>query len=64
MCVQVCRTIDLNADFKVKFLVLKHQALNTKGNILVLKKSFEDLEDDMKKGQQKVEPLIRRCIKP
>lgn len=28
-------------------VVLKHQALNTKGKILVHKKSFEDLEDDM-----------------
>jgi len=36
-CVQVWRTIKLNYDFKVKLLVLKHQALYAKESILVLK---------------------------
>ena len=38
VCVRVCMTIKLNYDFKVKLLVLKHQALNAKETILVLKR--------------------------
>jgi len=38
MCFQLLRTIELNSDFKVKFLVLIHQALNSKKSTLVLRK--------------------------
>jgi len=38
MCVKVCMTIKLDSHFKVKSLVLKHQALNAKENILVFKR--------------------------
>jgi len=50
-----------------QFLVLIHHALNIKESILVLNRSIEIsevLEDNMKKCQQKVKVLIRRCIKP
>jgi len=41
-------TIKLNSNFKVKLLILEDQALNAKENILVFKRSFDDLEDDLK----------------
>jgi len=58
MCVQVCMTILLNFDLKVKFLVLIHQLLSTRKTL----ETSKDLEDDLKEGQKKVKALIRRCL--
>jgi len=39
MYIQVCRTIELNSDFKVKLLALKRQTPNTKESNLVFNRS-------------------------
>jgi hypothetical protein len=53
------------SDFKVKFLVLIHQVLSKRKSLWYSRKSLEtseDLEDDLKKGQQKFKTIIIRCF--
>jgi len=66
MCVQVCKDMYLNFDFKVKFLVQIHQVMSTRKVLWysrIALETFEDLDVDLKKGEYKVKALIRTCSK-
>jgi len=53
-------------DFKIKFFCTGTSSFKRKKKLWYSRKAletFEDLKDDMKKGQQKIKALIRRCFK-
>ena len=51
MCVQVCRTMQLNSDYISQVLVLKYQESKHIRKHLNESRNYCDLEQDMKKGQ-------------
>jgi len=60
-------TIESDYEFKVKFLVLIYHVVKAKEVFWYsreVNKTYEDLEDDLKKSQQKFKALVKSCIYP